>query len=143
VNGWTGSGYIILDQDGAGAYKIDGGTNGGSVYWWLGAIGGASAAIVLGIAAFLATIATATAGAMIVFWVLILTIVLVNALLMMQNLALLEGDQRACYLGGILTGFGVAGLFSLPGLLAKLLALLGIYASAEAETNTLPKCEAL
>ena len=30
INGWTGSGYIILDPDsGAGAYKISGGANGG------------------------------------------------------------------------------------------------------------------
>ncbi|WP_395399656.1 transglutaminase family protein [Pseudoduganella sp. UC29_106] len=30
VKGWTGAGYIILDQDtGAGAYKVAGGTNGG------------------------------------------------------------------------------------------------------------------
>ena len=32
VNGWTGCGYIIIDQDtGAGAYKISGGANGGSL----------------------------------------------------------------------------------------------------------------
>lgn len=32
INGWSGSGYVILDPDtGAGAYKLDGGTNGGAV----------------------------------------------------------------------------------------------------------------
>jgi hypothetical protein len=34
ANGWTGSGYIILDPEtGAGAYKISGGANGGSLYF--------------------------------------------------------------------------------------------------------------
>jgi hypothetical protein len=32
ANGWTGNGYVILDPvTGAGAYKIAGGTNGGSI----------------------------------------------------------------------------------------------------------------
>ncbi len=32
VNGWSGSGYVIVDPDtGSGAYKLDGGTNGGRV----------------------------------------------------------------------------------------------------------------
>lgn len=32
VNGWTGNGYVILDQDtGMGAYKIAGGSNGGTL----------------------------------------------------------------------------------------------------------------
>ncbi|MEW5837730.1 MAG: hypothetical protein AB1717_02725 [Pseudomonadota bacterium] len=42
VNGWTGSGYIILDPEtGAGAYKISGGMNGGALDFGCGVASGA------------------------------------------------------------------------------------------------------
>jgi len=143
VNGWTGCGYIILDQEiGGGAYKISGGANGGGV-WWLGAIGGASAAFVLGIAAFIATVAVALPGALIFFWVLVLAVVLANATLMMQNYSDLNDEDKACYLGGILTGFGLGSFMSLPGWLGKISAIFGIAFNAYAPTSTGPQCGAL
>lgn len=142
VNGWNGSGYLILDPEtGAGAYKIAGGTNGGGV-WWLGAVGGASAAFVLGIAAFLATLATATVGAVIVFWILILALVLANVALMYQNWSGMSDEDQACYLGGILTGFGFAGLMSLPGWLGKILAAIGIGTTGGTSTSPGQSCGA-
>ena len=135
------AGYIVQDlSTGSQAYMIAGGNGGG--IWWLGAVGGASAAFVLGIAAFLATTAVATASALIVFWVLILAMVLANVALMMQNYSNLNDEDKACYLGGILTGFGFSSLMTLPGWLGKLTGVLGIAFNAYGPTSTGPQCEA-
>ncbi|MFZ6736070.1 transglutaminase-like domain-containing protein [Undibacterium sp. Ji42W] len=144
VGGWIGSGYIVVDPDtGAGAYKITGGANGG-VIWWLGAISGASIGFVLGIASFITSAAVfATVGAVAVFWIAVLAIALASAALIISNLSILSDEDKACYLGGVLTGFGVTGLLSIPGWLGKLLGVLGIGNSAFVPTSTMTQCGAI
>jgi hypothetical protein len=87
-------------------------------------------------------VAAATAGALIFFWVLIAVIVLATVALMLMNMSDMSDEDKACYLGGMLTGFGIAGLFSLPGLLGKLLALIGIGTTGGASTSPGQACGA-
>lgn len=96
----------------------------------------------LGIASFLAAIAVGTAGAVVFFWVLILAVVLATAALMMMNWVGMTDEDKACYLGGILTGLGFAGLSSLPGWLGKLLAAMGIGFTGGASTSPGQSCGA-
>lgn len=96
----------------------------------------------IGIASFLSAIAVGTAGAVIFFWILILAIVLATAALMLMNWVGLSDEDKACYLGGILTGFGFAGLFSLPGWLGKILAILGIGFTGGTSTSPGQSCGA-
>jgi hypothetical protein len=107
VNGWTGSGYIVLDPDtGSGAYKIAGGANGS---WWSGFFAGASAGAVLSIigitaAQMVAGTLALLAGGIGIFFALLLFVVIVglfNAIRMQYY-----SDQSAtdCFMGGVSYG---------------------------------------
>jgi len=107
VNGWTGCGYTVLDQEtGAGAYKIAGGANGGIVLFILGA------AIGLIIAELL--ILTLAGGAPGVALLVAIAPVLIPLMaltgLMLQNAS---SDGKACFMGGLFLGISAA-LYSLP-----------------------------
>ncbi|TDX48924.1 hypothetical protein [Orenia marismortui] len=39
INGWNGTGYIVRNEDGTGAYMISGGLNGGCWTWFTNLIG--------------------------------------------------------------------------------------------------------
>ena len=137
VSGWTGIGYTLLDpQSGAGAYKISGGANGA---WWGGAIQGAALGLVLVMASFLAAIAV-SGGWMI--WIPVAVIVVANILVMKDNLNRMSDAEAACYVGGLLTGLGVSGLFNLNSIVARVLALLGIIGGYEIDTTSGKTCGA-
>ena len=89
VGGWTGAGYIILDPDtGAGAYKISGGANGGSLNF----VGNNSDA--LGFCFFvLGLIASVAAGPVVVLLVAISALVISTLAFAAAHLEALEAAQ--------------------------------------------------
>ncbi|MDB5813858.1 MAG: sugar-binding protein [Rhodocyclales bacterium] len=87
-NGWTGSGYIVLDTDtGAGAYKIAGGANGGFLFL---AADGAMA--IAKLALFAGIVGVITGTALIGVWFIALALLFAA---MISILALLFDEQAS------------------------------------------------
>lgn len=102
INGWSGSGYVLIDPDtGAGAYKISGGANGGVYLGWgagallplalLGIIVGATELLVIG----------ATAAVIVPF---VLSLILLTVISMAVLNAVDEAES--CFFTGFALGLG-------------------------------------
>ncbi|MEW5837732.1 MAG: hypothetical protein AB1717_02735 [Pseudomonadota bacterium] len=110
VNGWTGSGYIILDPEtGAGAYKISGGANGA---WFSGFLAGVSIGAVLTIIGIGAGALVGGTYELLIFGgaALLLTVFImtVQALALAYIIDYYSGDNTAlgCLTSGVATGIG-------------------------------------
>jgi hypothetical protein len=118
-SGWTGSGYIITDPaTGAGAYKISGGANGAFVNGL--ALGFAAAVLVI---AMMTPLAIPLAAFLAIFFVP----ALFHALALYNT-----PEERACFLGGAVLGFGIASL-ALGGIAVAIEG--GLATAATAGTN--------
>lgn len=120
LNGWTGSGYTILDSEtGAGAYKIAGGTNGGFLKWV------DSNSALLGLGAW----ALALAGGAWVF----LAVAIVFAIVAAGIILYLDESDGSCGNGGLAlyaaleVFFGIVGYYAKP-IYAWIFWLLGMQA---------------
>jgi len=102
VGSWTGVGYIIADPDtGAGAYRISGGSNGGTLDFLAGFAAGLGLGSILGLTIFASGIW---------FWVGILAFIHAFALIYVGMLIAegTEGFNRDCYYVGGLMGLFIA-----------------------------------
>ena len=119
VNGWSDSGYVILDPKyGTGAYLIDGGANGGYAFFMGSLLG---YAILMGLYAIEGRAFTAAAMAEalpLLLAVLIPTIVMFTAFIAFMVATDDENYTNSlCFLSGMGTGLSVAG--GVIGALAK------------------------
>jgi len=102
VGSWTGVGYIIADPEtGAGAYRISGGSNGGTLDFLAGFGAGLGLGAILGLTIFASGIW---------FWVGILAFIHAFALIYVGMLIAegTEGFNRDCYYVGGLMGLFIA-----------------------------------
>lgn len=106
LNGWSGSGYLLIDPDsGAGAYKIAGGTNGGFLKWVDSNSG------LLGLAAWAIGIAGGIWFALAI--AMVITIVLAGIIMYMEE------SDGSCGNGGLALYTALEILFAVAGAFAK------------------------
>lgn len=119
-NGWTGTGYVIVDPStGAGSYLIGGGADGGFL---LGVgLGGLISAI--GIFAVLSSLAIAAIPTIVLFFALILAII--SAMLILVSFMMVATDNAdmdwACFWAGLGVGLSAGGVSNLLGVSITLL----------------------
>ncbi|MEW5837729.1 MAG: transglutaminase-like domain-containing protein [Pseudomonadota bacterium] len=131
VNGWTGSGYIILDPEtGAGAYKISGGANGaylfGVLFGFLSALG----VLMMGFAFVVSGV------------VLAMTLILLGGMLITFVTESILEINNGCLSNGFFTGLGLglAIVGTAATILATLIGVLFIGVSTETSTTVKNQC---
>ncbi len=149
-NGWSGSGYIITDQNnGSGAYMISGGLNGGALLPLLsGAFAGIAAAAIFGmvIPIFI------SAGMVLALLAFFIGIIILTAVIL-YNLSVFNDEQESCFWQSFGLSQAIASLL-LPApnktggkygvmfqkLVEKMAAVIGVTMSATIPNDTLPAC---
>ncbi|MCY1078597.1 transglutaminase domain-containing protein [Archangium lansingense] len=119
VNGWSGTGYIVIDPEtGAGGYMIEGGANGGKLLAWFGGFliglfhGLVLTAIINEFIILAAALGPAAAASAIISlgWPLIaLAAVMAIGLasFIYASSFTTDFDTMSCFTGGFSTGFGI------------------------------------
>ena len=133
VSGWKGAGFFSIDpQTGAGAYTIEGGSNGGSLYEFL--FGAGMGALLISsfllVAEIFAALIAATFGLGLLI-LLVLSVVLLSLISLLVYMFLEESwSNSPCALSGFAFPFSIPAL-SLPKILQWFAWVLGGYMAAD------------
>ena len=112
-NGWTGAGFTVIDPStGAGAYTIEGGSNGGSLAlaWIAGFAHGASFAatvVILGIVAGTSIGTLGVAGGVLASLLLAAVFFAIHLIVLELATRGMSDEELACYNGGFGIGAGI------------------------------------
>ncbi len=131
-SGWKGAGYTLIDPTtGAGAYLIDGGSNGGAFR------SNTRSRILLRRNLIYIPHPLVAGGGLAIFWFIFATIVIADILATIYVLTNINDQEvKNCYLGGLVMGLGLGGLFNIAAWIERIMSAIGLWIGGATDATT-------